>query len=315
VAVLLDATCRASGHAAGIGGVHARDVTIGNNSLVAGERGQVMTFRGNFDGLRVEGNRIVAPGVQARGVRLSAMDGFSANGVPFVDNQIEVAGVGIELIDPGSSIELRGNRILGRSQSIGISVRLNGTSPTVHRDVKIVGNTIGDFADAGIHVSTSNTNERYDGVEISGNEIYADSVPSSTTLTGIRLARPGNGNAPWLQDAVKRVATARAPSSGRIVRRLGRCPEHLYHRSRADRPTIAMAARTDVVRVTAGRRTFQVAAAAQLDGSHGQRRTPRPVSDLRWVSMVGQPGAKSHRRDGPAAAGLRVYGVSPRTVG
>jgi hypothetical protein len=81
-------------------------------------------------------------------------------------------------------------------------VRLAGTSPTVHRDIRIVGNTIGNFADAGIHLSTSNTAERFEGVEISGNEIYADNVPSSTILTGIRLARPGNGNASWLQGAV-----------------------------------------------------------------------------------------------------------------
>ena len=186
----------------GIGGVHAQEVTVADNTIVSGERGQVMIFRGNFDGLRVERNRIVAPAQQLQGVRLVALDGFSANRVRFVDNQIEVAGVGLELIDPGSSIELRGNRIVGRHQSIGISVRLSGSPPGAHRDIRIIDNTITNFADAAIRLTTSNTTERYEGVEISSNQIDADAAAPSTNLTGIRLARPGNGNAQWLSDVI-----------------------------------------------------------------------------------------------------------------
>lgn len=186
----------------GIGGVHAQDVTLAHNTILAGERGPVITFRGNFDGLRVEGNEIVAPDAQTQGVRLARLDGFSPSNVRFVANQIDVAGIGIELDDPGSFIELRDNRIQGRGQSIGISVRVSRSPGEVHRDVRVVGNTIVNFADAGIHLSTASASEQFEGVEISANEMYVDEASNPGNLVGIRLPKPGNGSIQWLQLAL-----------------------------------------------------------------------------------------------------------------
>ena len=75
-----------------------------------------------------------------------------------------------------------------------------------------------------------------------------------------------------------------------------------------------MAARTDIDRVAARRCAIQDAAAAQLDGPHGQWRAPWPMPDLRRAPMVGQPVAQGHGRDEPLAARLRVCRLQARSV-
>jgi hypothetical protein len=188
-------------HGGGIGGVHAEDVTISHNTFVSGERGQVMLFRGGFDGLRVEQNTIMSPPDQLEGVRIARLDGRSPSRVRVVGNDVDVAG-GISFTDPGSHIEVRDNRIHGRGHAAGISMRLEGDTDTVHRDIRIVGNTVTSFADAGILLSTGNTAERFDGVEISENDISADDAPTPNDLVGIRLSQPGTGQDEWLQRAL-----------------------------------------------------------------------------------------------------------------
>ena len=173
----------------GIGGVHAADVTIGHNTFIPGRRGQVMVFRGGFDGLTIEGNRIEAPPEQSDGVRISVLDGRSPSRVRIVGNDLDLAG-GVSVTDPGSHIELRDNRIRGRGQARGIELRLERTTGVVHRDIRIVGNTITNFTDAGIHLSTSDSVEQFDGVEISANDISADEAPTPNDLVGSVWLRP-----------------------------------------------------------------------------------------------------------------------------
>jgi hypothetical protein len=186
-------------HGGGIGGVHAQDVTIADNTIVAGETGQVAVFRGTFDGLRIEGNDIQAPGEPRDGIRLNLLDGLAANRVRIVNNDISAGGIGVALIDPGSDIEVRGNRITGQGEAIGISVALTKATIGVHRGFRIIGNTLVNFGDAGIHLKTFNTSERFEAVEISSNEILLDLPPGPATRAGIRLARPGNGTDRWVQ--------------------------------------------------------------------------------------------------------------------
>jgi hypothetical protein len=71
----------------------------------------------------------------------------------------------------------------------------------VHRDFKISGNTIANFTDAGIQLSTFRTSERFEGVTIHGNEIYVDDEATSGAA-GIRLRKPGSGTARWLVRAL-----------------------------------------------------------------------------------------------------------------
>jgi hypothetical protein len=190
-----------------IGGVHAQDVTVTGNTIVAGDSGDVMLFRGRYDGLRIENNTMTAPAGQGGGIRLTPLDGFGSSRVRITDNDIEAAGTGILLIDPGDHVEVRGNRILGQGGAIGISVVLKrppeGTVPAleVHSDIRISANTITDFGDAGIEVSTANTIRRYDGFEISGNEIDVDTAGAGS-LVGIRLPAPGHGSDLWFTRAV-----------------------------------------------------------------------------------------------------------------
>ena len=190
-----------------IGGVHAQDVTVAGNTITAGD-GDVMVFRGTFDGLRVENNKLVTADPQGDGIRLAPLDGLGASRVRINGNEIEAAGVGISLIDVGSHIEVRGNRILGHDIAMGILVTLNrppeGTVPAVevHRDIRIASNTITNFGDAGIQLSTANTVKRFDGLEISGNELDVDSAPVPDGLVGIRIPAPGHGTDRWLTTAV-----------------------------------------------------------------------------------------------------------------
>jgi hypothetical protein len=113
----------------GIGGVHAQDVTIAGNTIVAGSDGQVAVFRGGFDGLRIQDNTIVAPDGIRDGIRLAALDGFSASNVRITGNDIQAAGIGIAVIDPGSHVEIRGNLILGQGHAVGTAVNLPRPPP------------------------------------------------------------------------------------------------------------------------------------------------------------------------------------------
>jgi hypothetical protein len=71
----------------------------------------------------------------------------------------------------------------------------------VHRDIRIVENTITDFGDAGIQISTGNTVRRFDGVEISGNQLDIEAAAGPTGLVGIRISPPGHGTDRWLTTA------------------------------------------------------------------------------------------------------------------
>jgi hypothetical protein len=185
----------------GIGGVHAEDVSIVDNRIVAGDAGQVAVFRGSFGGLRVVGNTIIAEAGERDGIRLVPLDGFNSSNVRITGNNIATAGTGILLTDPGSHIEIRGNRILGRGAADGVLLRLTGPSVTAHNDIRIVANTIANFGDAGIRLSTANTSERFEGLEIRANEISAEG-DATTGLVGIRFAAPGSGGGRWVERAV-----------------------------------------------------------------------------------------------------------------
>jgi len=145
---------------------------------------------------------------QQDGIRLAALDGFGASGVRISGNEIEAAGIGISLVDVGSHVEVRGNRILGQGAAMGIMVTLtsppDGAVPTVevHRDVRVVSNTITNFGDAGIHIRTANTLNRFDGLEIRANEIDVDAAAGLNGLVGIRISPPGHGADRWLTRAV-----------------------------------------------------------------------------------------------------------------
>ena len=191
-----------------IGGVHAQDVTVAGNTITADDRDVIMVFRGTFDGLRVENNRLVTADPQGDGIRLAPLDGLGASRVRISGNEIDAAGIGISLTDVGSHIEVRGNQILGHNIAMGILVTLNrppnGSVPAVevHRDIRIASNTITNFGDAGIQISTANTVKRFAGLEISGNELDVDSAPVPTGLVGIRIPAPGHGTDRWLTTAL-----------------------------------------------------------------------------------------------------------------
>jgi len=100
---------------------------------------------------------------------------------------------------------------------MGIVIALNrppdGEVPTVevHHDIRIMGNAITNFGDAGIQISTGNTVRRFDGVEISGNELDADAAVGPNDLVGIRIPPPGRGTDRWLTTTIvsgNRVADA-----------------------------------------------------------------------------------------------------------
>jgi hypothetical protein len=190
-----------------IGGVHAQDVTVAGNTIIAGGPGSVMLFRGLFDGLRVEDNRLLAADGENDGIRLAPLDGFGASSLRISGNEIQAGGIGISLLDVGSHVEVRGNRILGQGTAMGILVSLSrppdGAPPIVdvHHDVKIVANTVTNFGVAGIQVSTANTLKRFDGLEIGANQLDGDAA-GANVLVGIRIPPPGAGADRWLTSAV-----------------------------------------------------------------------------------------------------------------
>jgi hypothetical protein len=186
-----------------MGGVNAHDVTISGNTVITGDTvlaadaGQVMLLRGSFDGLRVTGNKIVATTGLLDGIRLSRINQASAAGVRITGNDITAAGFGIMLDNPGSQVTLDGNRIRGKGQAQGIHIELAGQAGEVRRGMRITGNSVTGFADAGIQISTNDTAQQIDGLEISDNEISAG-APGPTNLTAIRFAPPGRGTDRWL---------------------------------------------------------------------------------------------------------------------
>jgi hypothetical protein len=191
-----------------IGGVRAHDVTVAGNTITAGDVGNGMVFRGTFDGLRIENNRLVVANPQGDGIRLAALDGLGANRVRISGNEIEAAGVGISLVDVGSHIEVSANRVFGQGIATGIQVVLNrppdGTSPSVevHRDIRVTSNTITNFGDTGIELATANTVKRFDGVEITGNQLDVDNAPVPNDLVGIRIPAPDHGTDRWFTRAL-----------------------------------------------------------------------------------------------------------------
>jgi hypothetical protein len=117
-------------------------------------------------------------------------------------NHIETAaGPGIEISNPGSHFEIRGNRLFGGGfAAIGISVHLEPPLLS-HLDFKLADNTIANFRDGGIQLSTTNSAARFEGVAIHGNNIYVD-VPGTGSPFGISFPKPGDGTARWLLGAV-----------------------------------------------------------------------------------------------------------------
>ena len=183
----------------GIEGVDAQEVTLANNTIATGSRGAIVTFRG-IDLLRIESNKIVAAGTERPAIIVALRKG-APTGAWIENNHIETPGGGISVIDPGSNFEIRGNRMFGNGQFVGITVTLATATLGVHRDFKISGNTIANFVKAGIQLSTFNTSERFEGVAIDGNEIYIEGEAPSGSA-GIRLGKPGGGAARWLIHAV-----------------------------------------------------------------------------------------------------------------
>jgi hypothetical protein len=186
----------------GIGAVNAQDVIVANNTIVAGEQGPVIIFRGACSGLRLSNNKIVAPGGARTAVVIASLGNFTSSGVWIESNHIETAaGPGIEISNPGSHFEIRGNRLFGGGfAAIGISVHLEPPLLS-HLDFKLADNTIANFRGGGIQLSTTNSAARFEGVAIHGNNIYVD-VPGTGSPFGISFPKPGNGTARWLLGAV-----------------------------------------------------------------------------------------------------------------
>jgi hypothetical protein len=122
--------------------------------------------------------------------------------VRIAGNDITAAGFGVMLDNPGGRVTIHGNRIRGTGQAQGIHIQLAGQLGEVRRDMRITSNSITGFGDAGIQISTNDTAQQIDGLEISGNEISAGRDPGPADLTGIRFAPPGNGDGRWLQRAL-----------------------------------------------------------------------------------------------------------------
>jgi hypothetical protein len=185
----------------GMESTDAEDVTLAHNTITSGSRGPIVNLRGNYDRLRIESNKIVATGVERAAIRIALLQGFAPSGVWIENNHIETPGDGISITDPGSHFTIRGNRIFGSGDFVGILVGSTTATVGVHRDFKISGNTIANFTDAGIQLSTFKTSERFEGVTIDGNEIYIEGEAPSG-VAGIRLRKPGSGTDRWLVHAV-----------------------------------------------------------------------------------------------------------------
>jgi hypothetical protein len=190
-------------HGGGIGGVHNRDVTIAGNVIVAGPQGQIAAFRGRLHGLRILDNTIYADAGSRVGIQLSPRE-EGPRSVRILGNRIETAGVGIVVDGPEGDIQVCDNQIVGRDESVGISIVLRSPGGVVrlHRGIRAVGNTIGNFAGAGIELSTITTLARFDGLEVTNNELFltADSVQDDRV--GIRLAEPHEGTDRWADYAL-----------------------------------------------------------------------------------------------------------------
>jgi Right handed beta helix region len=185
----------------GIGAVNAQDVTVANNTIVAGEQGPVVIFRGDCSGLRLSSNKIVAPAGVRAAVNIANLGNFASSGVWIEANHIEAAGgPGIAINNPGGHFEIRGNRLFGGGFAvIGVSVNLEPPLPRL--DFKLADNTIANFRGGGIQLSTTNSSARFEGVAIHGNNIYVD-VPGPGSPFGISFHKPGQGTDRWLLGAV-----------------------------------------------------------------------------------------------------------------
>jgi hypothetical protein len=182
-------------------GVHAQDVTVADNTIRDARERAVLRFRGKYDGLRVERNRLVAdPNATVRpvGIRVVA-DTVSPSNVLIVGNDVRVPSTGVVLEDLGDSIVVRDNTVVGDGTDAGIALNVTKAPDPHHRDVTISGNSVAGFGNAGIEVSRGGQADTIDGLEISGNDIVAD-APAAGALVGIRLR--SENPAPWLEQAV-----------------------------------------------------------------------------------------------------------------
>jgi hypothetical protein len=186
----------------GVGAVHAQDIIVSNNTILAGEQGPVIIFRGACSGLRISNNKIVAPTGDRTAIVIASLGNFTSSGVWIEANHIEAAaGAGIEIINPGSHFEIRGNRLFGTgSVAIGISVHIDPPLRS-HLDFKLADNTIANFYGGGIQLSTTNSASRFEGVAIHGNNVFVD-LPGPGTPFGISFPKPGTGADRWLLGAV-----------------------------------------------------------------------------------------------------------------
>jgi hypothetical protein len=193
-------------HGGGIGGVYSQDVTIAGNTIVAGASGQVARFSASMDGIRLEANKITAADGQRAAIEVAQLHAIHPSHVRIIGNDIDTPGVGILLEGPGSFIDVAHNRIIGHRSAVGISVNLPklppGMSGTIHRGIRITGNTILNFASAGIEISTETTSEQYQDLQVSRNGIHVDPEPTINGIIGIRFPPPDNGTARWLGAAL-----------------------------------------------------------------------------------------------------------------
>jgi hypothetical protein len=150
-------------------------------------------------------------------LRIESLKGFTSSSLRIESNHIETPGSGIEITEPGSHFEIRGNRIFGGPfAEIGIGVHLDpprdNPPPVVHRDFRLIGNTIRLVGDTsanslvrfGIRLSTSNTQEQFEGVAIHGNNVSIDMPGATVPPVGIGFPHdPVHGGADrWLSGLI-----------------------------------------------------------------------------------------------------------------
>jgi hypothetical protein len=139
--------------------VAAADVVIDSNVLLH-----------NVPAVAVSISGLTAAGDPAQRIQFTnnvllggVIGGVNAHDVTISGNDITAAGSGIMLDNPGSQVTIDGNRIWGKGQAQGIHIELAGQAGEVRRDMRITGNSVTSFADAGIQISINNTDQKIDG--------------------------------------------------------------------------------------------------------------------------------------------------------
>jgi hypothetical protein len=109
----------------GILGFDAQDVTVADNTIVAGERGQVVLFRGACSGLRFCNNKIVAASGARTALRIASDANLTSSRVWIEANHIVTSGSGIELTGSSADIIITENVIEQVSTGVpGASIQL-----------------------------------------------------------------------------------------------------------------------------------------------------------------------------------------------